>query len=279
MGPMQASHRDRLQAANEKPGRSYLMKSTSSKSQAGTGEFLKRRQRPRANISFFSLCWPMRIGTLNVYLSVGSNRVGGIQMSQRTGLGSKTTEASMKGRSRENSAGRLGLMAVLISAAAFLASPAAASTVTYDFSSGASATNGSDTSTFSGYFTYDTGSGDVTAPIGITVVGTDGGLYNTLIAGGNAGLYIATSTTTGDQIDIYLAQLLNGTSPDDLSTVYWGTISSPPTASSPHSTTEMGFVSPTPLPATLPLFAGGLGFVGYLTGRKKRKIALGETMA
>lgn len=27
----------------------------------------------------------------------------------------------------------------------------------------------------------------------------------------------------------------------------------------------------TPLPATLPLFAGGLGLVGYLTGRKKRK--------
>jgi hypothetical protein len=27
----------------------------------------------------------------------------------------------------------------------------------------------------------------------------------------------------------------------------------------------------TPLPATLPLFAGGLGFVGYLTRRKKRK--------
>jgi hypothetical protein len=30
-------------------------------------------------------------------------------------------------------------------------------------------------------------------------------------------------------------------------------------------------ISATPLPATLPLFAGGLGFVGYLTGRKKRK--------
>jgi hypothetical protein len=27
----------------------------------------------------------------------------------------------------------------------------------------------------------------------------------------------------------------------------------------------------TPLPATLPLFAGGLGFVGYLSRRKKRK--------
>ena len=25
------------------------------------------------------------------------------------------------------------------------------------------------------------------------------------------------------------------------------------------------------LPAALPLFAGGLGFVGYLTGRRKRK--------
>jgi len=30
-------------------------------------------------------------------------------------------------------------------------------------------------------------------------------------------------------------------------------------------------VAATPLPATLPLFAGGLGFVGYLTGRKKAR--------
>ena len=29
--------------------------------------------------------------------------------------------------------------------------------------------------------------------------------------------------------------------------------------------------SATPLPATLPLFAGGLGFVGYLTKRRKQK--------
>ena len=36
-------------------------------------------------------------------------------------------------------------------------------------------------------------------------------------------------------------------------------------------------LAPTPLPATLPLFAGGLGFVGYLTGRKKRKA--GQTLA
>jgi hypothetical protein len=33
-------------------------------------------------------------------------------------------------------------------------------------------------------------------------------------------------------------------------------------------------IGPTPLPATLPLFAGGLGFVGYLTRRKKRAQAL-----
>jgi len=31
-----------------------------------------------------------------------------------------------------------------------------------------------------------------------------------------------------------------------------------------------GSFSATPLPATLPLFAGGLGFVGYLTRRRKR---------
>ena len=33
-------------------------------------------------------------------------------------------------------------------------------------------------------------------------------------------------------------------------------------------------VSATPLPATLPLFAGGLGFIGYLTRRKKRAQAV-----
>jgi hypothetical protein len=32
--------------------------------------------------------------------------------------------------------------------------------------------------------------------------------------------------------------------------------------------------SATPLPAALPLFAGGLGFVGFLTRRKKRKTLL-----
>ena len=38
-------------------------------------------------------------------------------------------------------------------------------------------------------------------------------------------------------------------------------------------------VSATPLPATLPLFAGGLGFVGYLMGRKKRKAGQALTAA
>jgi hypothetical protein len=39
------------------------------------------------------------------------------------------------------------------------------------------------------------------------------------------------------------------------------------------------FSSTTPLPATLPLFAGGLGFIGYLTGRKKRKVSQALTFA
>jgi hypothetical protein len=33
-------------------------------------------------------------------------------------------------------------------------------------------------------------------------------------------------------------------------------------------------VAPTPLPATLPLFAGGLAFVGFVVRRKKRRIAV-----
>jgi hypothetical protein len=38
-------------------------------------------------------------------------------------------------------------------------------------------------------------------------------------------------------------------------------------------------VSATPLPSTLPLFAAGLSFVGYLTGRKKRRAAFGLVAA
>jgi hypothetical protein len=168
----------------------------------------------------------------------------------------------------------LGLLCVFVGVCLVAAAPASAATVTYDFSPGASATGSGDSSTFSGYFTYNTVSGDVTAPIGITVGGTDAGTYNTLISGGISGLYIATSAITGDQIDIYLAANLNGTSPDNLSTVYWGTVSSPPTGSSPHSATEIGFVAPTPLPATLPLFAGGAGLIGLLMRRRKKAAAL-----
>ena len=43
-----------------------------------------------------------------------------------------------------------------------------------------------------------------------------------------------------------------------------------PTVSAGAQFPEFAEVSTTPLPATLPLFAGGLGFVGYLTRRKKR---------
>lgn len=42
------------------------------------------------------------------------------------------------------------------------------------------------------------------------------------------------------------------------------------TGNSPAFEFDLGATA-TPLPATLPLFAGGLGLVGYLTGRKKRK--------
>jgi hypothetical protein len=38
-------------------------------------------------------------------------------------------------------------------------------------------------------------------------------------------------------------------------------------ASSPQ---DLGYLAATPLPAALPLFAGGLGMVGFLARRKKR---------
>lgn len=41
-------------------------------------------------------------------------------------------------------------------------------------------------------------------------------------------------------------------------------------SSTDGGTVAFALVSPTPLPATLPLFVGGLGFIGYLTRRKKR---------
>lgn len=46
-----------------------------------------------------------------------------------------------------------------------------------------------------------------------------------------------------------------------------------PSLCSPESNADKGLngsFNATPLPATLPLFAGGLGFVGYLTRRRKR---------
>jgi hypothetical protein len=46
-----------------------------------------------------------------------------------------------------------------------------------------------------------------------------------------------------------------------------------PSLCTPESNADAGLsgsFSATPLPATLPLFAGGLGFVGYLTRRRKR---------
>jgi len=54
-----------------------------------------------------------------------------------------------------------------------------------------------------------------------------------------------------------------------------GTISDTAVASATNSAvvtaTATNDVSATPLPATLPLFAGGLGLVGLIAGRKKRK--------
>jgi len=67
----------------------------------------------------------------------------------------------------------------------------------------------------------------------------------------------------------------------DLSTNSWrleeGSDSGATSAQGAFTITGPTLVSATPLPATLPLFAGGLGFVGYLAKRRKQtaKQALG----
>jgi hypothetical protein len=77
-------------------------------------------------------------------------------------------------------------------------------------------------------------------------------------------LYGFSSTQGEDTLGVYSLtsfQLYSTNSPnDDIPSTIGGTVA-------------FNEITATPLPATLPLFAGGLGFVGYLTQRKKRKAA------
>ncbi|HEY6621946.1 MAG TPA: hypothetical protein VIY68_20575 [Steroidobacteraceae bacterium] len=73
-------------------------------------------------------------------------------------------------------------------------------------------------------------------------------------------------------ITIQGVELSNFSFVSDASTGGW-CVGYGPNLCTPESNADKGLngsLSATPLPATLPLFAGGLGFVGYLTRRRER---------
>lgn len=85
-----------------------------------------------------------------------------------------------------------------------------------------------------------------------------------LSSGNNAGT---------DSADIYALHFGGGAHSDynDLILVFSGATTLTDVTLQGLSNFRSFDITTTPLPAALPLFAGGLGFVGYLTGRKKRK--------
>ncbi len=170
---------------------------------------------------------------------------------------------------------RLGLTAALmLSAAAYSASAASAATVTYTFVD-ASATFGSEgTSDFSGTFGWDSDPGaEYITFANITVTGFDAGTYTYLANSGGVHAsgfeFAVSSTTSSNAFDLYF-NYFDGVSNDPINNAYYGTEGNVPASNIDSSVAGYATPNLTPLPGTLPLFAGGLGFVGYLTKRRKR---------
>jgi len=117
----------------------------------------------------------------------------------------------------------------------------------------------------------------------------DGGLNATGPTNFGSGFFTTASSSSGPQVAFGFAVASDVVVPSGYVS---GTLLAPSTATFDNSTLALlgitvgtyewtwgasadqsftiDVVATTPLPATLPLFAGGLGFVGYLTRRKKR---------
>jgi hypothetical protein len=170
---------------------------------------------------------------------------------------------------------RIGLAAALVlSVAAYSASAASAATVTYTFVD-ASATFGSQgTSDFSGTFGWDSdpGAGYVTFA-NITVTGFDAGTYTYLANSGGTHAsgfeFAVSSTSSSNAFDLYF-NYFDGVSNDPINNAYYGTEGNVSASNIDSSVAGYATPSATPLPAALPLFAGGLGMVGFLARRRKR---------
>jgi hypothetical protein len=182
----------------------------------------------------------------------------------------------------------LGLMAV-ISLLGF--SPASANTYTYNFS-GASF-DYPPTETITGSFVEDTTLNKEDSA-NLTVFGTSFTESGAATCGLGAGTCITAYDVSNDEIEIFFASVLNGSSPDALSGVVYfpnlgSTCSSNCTTVSANPVIVYTFeevdsasgnaVLATPLPAALPLFATGLGALSFFGWRRKRKNATAPVAA
>jgi hypothetical protein len=159
--------------------------------------------------------------------------------------------------------------------AAGFSAPALASTVTYTFVD-ASATFSGGTSDFSGTFGWDNDPGtEYITFANITVTGFDAGTYTYLANSGGVHAsgfeFAVSSTSSSNAFDLYF-NYFDGVSNDPINNAYYGTEGNVPASNIDSSVTGYATPNATPLPATLPLFAGGLGFVGYLAKRRRRDV-------
>jgi hypothetical protein len=98
------------------------------------------------------------------------------------------------------------------------------------------------------------------------------------------GAFFNVNANSGNyEVDSSAGNAVTGSASFDTSTFVFGGITSSTPFSSitlvsdgpvgSYNVPEIEFVTATPLPAALPLFAGGLGLFGFISGRKKRKAA------
>ena len=163
---------------------------------------------------------------------------------------------------------RFGMLAAGVVVIALMSSSARASTVTYELTLSplaGSSLSGTGTLTITdgpvgaGYLSVP--AADITT-LSISIGGFD---FNLL------GHISALTFDGGDLTDITAGAATIGAdslSASGTTSVYFDNLQTGGISSYDTITAQL---TATPLPATLPLFAGGLGFVGYLSGREKRK--------
>jgi hypothetical protein len=124
---------------------------------------------------------------------------------------------------------------------------------------------------------FDPGYGFEIDNVPITVGGLPGGTDDFIFASdANGGGFSDTVyfTYPPDYPGVFAAQLYTGpeSSPTFIYGVFQGTYTDAPLALDPDATITIS-ATPTPLPAALPMFASGLGALGLIAWRRKKKAA------